>query len=63
MQAASAFCAQNPGATYEETRTGREVKATVAGTGITVGGGSTTVVVRCDGQGRAKGNDDKKKEE
>ncbi len=67
MQAAAAFCSQNPEGYYERTEKGRELKATVAGTGITVGGGSSKVVVRCDGQGRTNGNDDndddKKKEE
>ena len=63
MQSVTTFCSQNPTAYYERTRNGRGVSATVAGTGVTIGGGSTTVVVDCSGQGRTNGNDDDEKKE
>ncbi len=57
---ATEFCARNPGSTMEYEHGGREVRATVAGSGITVGGGTTKVVVKCGG--RTEKTDDDKKE-
>lgn len=59
-QAATEFCAQNRGGSITTERTGRDVKVTVAGSGITVGGGTTKVVVKCGG--RTEKTDDDKKE-
>ena len=64
VQAASDFCARNATGVLEVTHDGREVRATVAGSGITIGGGSTTLVVDCSGQGRTnQKNDDKEKKD
>ena len=60
-QAATEFCSQNPNGEINYQRGGREVKVTVAGSGITVGGGQTKVVVKCGG--RTEDTDDDKKEE
>ena len=59
-RAATEFCAQSPTGSYEQHREGREVKVAVAGSGVTVGGGSTKVVIKCSG--RTEKTDEKKKE-